>query len=183
MQLDNGQLSRAHPIAIMKYNDNPTIEDAWWDEIARLDCDAEDFDTASCAELADELDLFRLQALADPQFDDTLCEWDGYLVEHALMLALEQCCHEGVLLPMGQRELRVKTCPQEMRDHLGYFFGHCPAHVKHHLALMYWVLLRLDRARRTGSPEWRPETAPPRSPYHDTVFFRPPVLKYRNYAR
>ena len=176
-------VSRFAPSAIMKYNDSPTLEDAWWDEIDQFDCNAADFDTASCADLADELDLFRVQALADPNFDDTLYEWDCEIVEYSLWLPIEQCCHEGVLLPMGQREKRVKTCPQELRSHLSSFFENCPPHVKHHLALMYWVVVRIDRARRTGSPEWKPEKAPPRSPYHDTVFFRPPVLKYRNYAR
>ena len=176
-------VSRFAPSAIMKYNDNPTIEDAWWDELERFEYDPQDFDTASCAELADELEVFNIQALGDRNFLDSICEWDEVILEHSLWLPLEQSCHEGVLLPMGQRELRVKTCPQELRDCLGYFFGHCPAHVKHHLALMYWVVVRIDRARRTGSPEWKPEKAPPRSPYHDTVFFRPPVLKYRNYAR
>ena len=176
-------VSRPHPIAIMKFNDNPTIEDAWWDEVERFECDPEDFDTASCAELADELEVFNIQALADPNFLDTFCDWDEFVCEHTLWLPLEQCCHDGMLLPMGQRELRVKTCPIELRNWLGYFFGHCPVHVKHYLALTYWVVVRIERARRTGSPEWRPETAPPRSPYHDTVFFRPPVLTFRNYAR
>lgn len=166
----------------MKYNDNSTIEDAWLAEIDAVGFDEEDFRTAQCAELAVELDLFRIQALADPNFDDTLYEWDGYVVEHGLWLPLEQCCNDGVLLPMGQRELRVKTCPLEMRDRLGYFFGHCHAHVKHHLALMYWVVVRIDRARRTGSAEWRPETTPPRSLFHDTVFFRPPKLTVRKYT-
>ena len=87
-------VSRFAPSAIMKYNDNPTIEDAWWDEIDQFDCNAADFDTASCADLADELDLFRVQALADPNFDDTLYEWDCEIVEYSLWLPLEQCCHE-----------------------------------------------------------------------------------------
>ena len=167
----------------MKFNDNPTIEDAWRDELERFDCGPGDFDTASCAELADELEAFNIQALADPNFYDTLYEWDCFILEHSLWLSLEQCCNDGVLLPMGQRELRVKTCPREMLNQLAYFFSHCPAHVKHHLALMYWVVVRIDRARRTGSPEWRPDKASARSPYHDTVFFRPPVLTFRNYAR
>ena len=183
MRLDNGRLSQAHPFAIMKYNDNPTIEDAWWDELERFEWDLDDFQTAECAELADELEVFGLQALDDPNFYDSVFDWDDYILRHTLWLPLERCCHQSVLLPMGQRELRVKTCPQELRDSLGYFFGHCPAHVKHHLALTYWVVVRIERARRTGSPEWRPEKAPPRSPYHDTVFFRPPVLTFRNYAR
>lgn len=170
------------PFAIMKYNDHPTLEDAWLAEVEEFGFDDDDLRAAECADLADELDLFRIQALADPNFYDTLSEWDCYILEHSLWLPLEQCCNDGVLLPMGQRELRVKTCPQEMRDRLGYFFGHCPVHVKHHLALMYWVVVRIDRARRTGSAEWRPETAPPRSPFHDTVFFRPPKLTVRKYT-
>ena len=166
-----------------KFNDNPTIEDAWWAEVEEYGFDDEDFRTAACAELADELDLFRIQALADPNFHDTMYGWDCYIVEHSLWLPLEQCCNDGVLLPKGQRELRVKSCPLEIRGYLGYFFGHCPAHVKHSLALIYWVVVRIDRARRTGSPEWRPEKAPPRSAFHDTVFFRPPLITVRKYNR
>ena len=166
----------------MKYNDHTAVEDAWMAEVDLFGFDDEDFGTAECAELADELDLFRIQALTDDNFYDTMYEWDCYIVEHNLWLPLEQCCNDGVLLPMGQRELRVKTCPQGLRDRLGYFFGNCPAHVKHHLALIYWVVVRIDRARRTGSPEWRPETAPQRAHLHDTVFFRPSKLTVRKYT-
>ena len=166
----------------MKLNDREKLEDAWFAEVEEFGFDDEDFRTADCAELADELDLFRIQALADQNFHDIMYEWDCYIVEHSLWLTLEQCCNEGVLLPMGQRELRVKTCPPRLRNRLSYFFGNCPVHVKHHLALMYWVVVRIDRARRTGSAEWRPETASPRSPFHDTVFFRPPKLTVRKYT-
>jgi hypothetical protein len=158
------------------------LADAWWAELERFEFDENDFWTAKCAELADELDLYRIQALGDPNFEDSKYEWDCYIVEYDLWLALEQCCQDGVLLPMDQRALRVKTCPEKMLSPLRRFFQHCPVHVKHHLALMYYVVLRMDRARRTGSPEWRPETAPPRPPFHDTVFFRPPILTVRKYT-
>ena len=166
-----------------KFNDTPTLKDAWLDELELFEFDDGDLETAGCAELADELDLFRVQAESDDNFWDLVDFWDGCIWEHSLWLALEQCCHEGVLLPRGQRELRVQSCPKEIRDKLGYFLGRCPRHVMHFLALRYWVMVRIDRARRTGSPEWRPGKPPPRSPYHDTVFFRPPILKFRNYAR
>jgi hypothetical protein len=166
----------------MKFNDHPTIQDAWWDELERYEYDDYDFFTAKCAELADELDLFRVQALTDPDFHQLLDEWDEYILSKMLWLALEQCCHEGVLLPMGQRELRVKSCPEELLVSLRYFFGNCPNHIKHHLALRYWVVMRMERARRTGSPEWRPDTANPRSPFKDTVYFRPPKLTVRKYT-
>lgn len=166
-----------------KFNDAPTIEDAWWDELERYEHEDEDFVTAKCADLADKLYVYKMLADNDPSFQDEMEDWDTFIWKRILWLALEQCCHEGILLPKGQIELRVKTCPLEIRDSLGYFLGHCPAHVKHHLALRYWVVIRIERARRTGSPEWRPAKAPPRSPLHDTVFFRPPKVTYRNYSR
>lgn len=42
----------------MKYNDAPTIADAWRDEVERFEPIEEDFDLAESAELADELELF-----------------------------------------------------------------------------------------------------------------------------
>ena len=167
----------------MKYNEHPTIEDAWRDEVERFEWDDADFEIAECASLADELELYSIQASEDDEFLDKIDKWNGFIMEYQLWLALEQCCYQGVLLPMGQRELRVKTCPPDMLGHLSYFFSRCPAHVKHHIALTYWVVIRVDRARRTGNPDWRPERAPPRSQFHDTVFFRPPKLTFRKYAR
>ena len=41
------------------------------------------------------------------------------------------------------------------------FFKLCRAQVKHHLVLMHYVVVRIDRSRRTENPEWRPETAQP----------------------
>lgn len=82
----------------------------------------------------------------------------------------------------GKRTLRVQSCSAEMLRHLSWFFEVSPAHVKHQMALMYYVITRSERARRTGSPEWRPETAIPRSPLEDTVFFRPPMLTMRKYT-
>ena len=81
----------------MKYNDNPTVEDAWMVEVDLFGFDEEDFRTADCAKLADELDLFRIQALADDNFYDTMYEWDCYIVEHSLWLTLEQCCNAAML--------------------------------------------------------------------------------------
>lgn len=129
---------------------------AWWNELEQLECDSDDIDTVACAELPHELIAYKLMAEADPSFQNSLAEWDEYICEHHIWLPLEQCCHDGLLLPNGQIELRVLTCPNELRDKLGYFLGRCPAHVKHDLALRYWLLVRIDRARRTGSPDWRP---------------------------
>lgn len=156
------------------------MNDLWWAEIDRWMPDEDDFDNAGCAELAEELDLFRIQAEADPNFFNIWADWDAYVVEHTLWLPLEQCCAEGVLLPMGQRELRVQTCPPELLRSLRWFFELCPTHVKHYLALYYYVIGRMDRARRTGSPEWSPSTA--ERALEERTFFRPPKLTVRHYS-
>ena len=41
------------------------------------------------------------------------------------------------------------------------FFKLCRVLVKHHLVLMHYLVVRIDRSRRTENPEWRPETAQP----------------------
>ena len=104
-----------------------------------------------------------------------------YRVFPKLRLPLEQSCHEGMLLPTGQRAVRLRSCPESLLRPLRWFFEECPRHIKAHLALYNYVLVRLDRARRTGNPEWRPETALPAP--EEPVFFRPPKLTVRNYAR
>ena len=163
------------------FSKEPDISDAWLAEVERFEYDIEHFESAWCAELAEELDLFRVQALSDPNFDESYAEWDWFIIENEIWLPLEQSCHDGVLLPMDQRALRVTTCPLKLLKPLRRFFEVCPAHVKHHLALIYYLVVRMERAQRTGQGDWRPETAEPRSPFHDTVFFRPQRLVFRKY--
>lgn len=153
----------------------------WLDEAARFECDDDDLDTVECAELADELWHHRIMADEDPNFQEELSEWHDYIYEKDILLPLEQSCYQGVLLPTGQRAIRLESCPELMLSHLRWFFELCSSHVKSHLALRIYVLVRLDRARRTGDPDWRPETAP--SSEEESVFFRPAALKLRNCAR
>lgn len=153
----------------------------WLAEADRFEYDFDDWDVAVCAELADELWYHRVAAMEDPDFEDELSDWDIYIFEREIRLPLEQSCHEGVLLPTGQRAMRLRTCPEQMMRPLRWFFEECPRHVRAYLALYNWVLVRLDRARRTGNPDWRPETALPAP--EENAFFRPRVLTFRNYAR
>lgn len=163
------------------------LHQAWLDEIDdhsyRGHGDWEYESAVECAQLAEELDLFRIQANADPEFYDLMYEWDCYLVQNDGIVPLEQCCHDGVLLPPEQRFLRLRHCPEHVRRGINFFFANCPVHIQHHQALRQYLLVRMARAECTGSPDWRPETAPPRSVYRDNTFFRPQLLKVRNYAR
>lgn len=153
----------------------------WLAEAARFECNHDDWDVALCAELADELWYWQEVAEEDPDFGDELLEWDIFVFQKDIRLPLEQSCHQGVLLPSGQRAIRLRSCPDEMLNPLRWFFELCPRHVRVYIALYNWVLVRVDRARRTGNPDWHPETAMPAP--EERAFFRPPVLTFRNYAR
>lgn len=153
----------------------------WEAEEERCYVTDDEWRIAACAELADELWEYKLEAEEDPDFEDELLEWDIYVFQHSLRLALEQSCHEGVLLPIEQRAMRLVSCPETMMNGLRFFFAECPAHIQAYLALYNYVAVRLDRAKRTGDPEWRPETGLPAP--EERAFFRPQILRFRNYAR
>lgn len=137
---------------------------------------------ASCANLPEDLSDFSTEAEEDPDFKDDLEDWVNYVWEKGLWLALEQACDEaGVLLPYPNRGDRLKTCPEEWGHHLHFVFSECSDYVQAHLALYFFTLVRIERARRTGNPHWSPETAVPNPEEH--AFFTPPKLKFRNYAR
>lgn len=148
----------------------------------RFEYNGDDIRTVDeCAQLADELWHHAVMADEDPDFIDELVEWTDFVWEHGLMLPLEQSCHEGVLLPTDQRAVRLQSCPESLLRPLRWFFEECPRHVKSNIARDFYLLVRMERARRTGSPEWRPATAQPAE--EERAFFRPAVLTFRNYAR
>jgi hypothetical protein len=154
----------------------------WLAEAERFEYDDRDEATIECAELADELWHHEVMADEDPDYLDELDEWAEYVYSYDLMLPLEQSCHEGVLLPTGQRAIRLQSCPESLLRPLRWFFELCPGHVKSRIALNFYLLVRIDRSRRTGNPDWRPSSAEP-APDTDRAFFRPRLLKFRNYAR
>ncbi|MDP2165938.1 MAG: hypothetical protein Q8K21_17300 [Hydrogenophaga sp.] len=153
----------------------------WQEEAAEYEYSNEDLDTVECAELAEELALHEILAFEDDLYEVELAEWWAHVYEHELMLPLEQSCHEGVLLPVDQRAVRLESCPEEMLRPLRWFFELCPVHVKSRIALDAYLLIRMNRARRTGNPDWSPKTAQAKPEPH--AFFTAPKLKFRNYAR
>lgn len=121
--------------------------------------DGGDWDVAASAELPTELQHHALAAELDPGFEDAFSEWLDYLVdadEHTLMLAIEQSCNDGVLLPWGMRAVRLESLPAHTLARLHWLLGACPRHVLVHLVLYVYWLMRSERARRRGSPEWSP---------------------------
>lgn len=86
----------------------------WLAEVDRFQHDYDDWDVAMCANLPDELWFHALAAEEDPTFWEELVDWDGHLMERELRLPLEQSCHEGMLLPTGQRAVRLRSCPESL---------------------------------------------------------------------
>lgn len=153
----------------------------WVEESERYGFADGDDDTVACAELADELAWHEDLAGDDPEYHQDLVDWTDYVFDHDLMLPLEQSCYEGVLLPTDQRAIRLETCPETFLKPLRWFFELCPEHVKSRIALDFYLLIRIDRARRSGSPEWSPLKATANPEPH--AFFTAPRLSFRNYAR
>lgn len=153
----------------------------WLEETEKYECRDEDVDVVNCSELAEELAWHEDLALDDDGYNEDLCEWTEYVYQHDLMLPIEQSCYEGVLLPVEQRAIRLESCPESLLRPLRWFFELCPEHVKSRIALDFYLLIRIDRARRTGNPDWSPKAAQPKPEPH--AFFTPQVLKFRNYAR
>lgn len=126
-----------------------------WDaEMDRYEFTQDDLETVETAVLPDELALYEVMANDDPKFTELWCDWEEFIYENWLFLALEQSCHEGILLPTDQLAIRLQSCPEATLSKLRWFFELYPPHVKAHLALRWYHLKRIDRARRTGSPEW-----------------------------
>lgn len=153
---------------------------AWYSEADAIELSGDDFDTAYCAELPDELEHFTEEAERDDTFESEYEEWMGFLFqgENVVLLGLEQSAHEGALLPWDMRAVRLDGIPDEALSKLHFFWDHCPEHVAAHLTLLtYWVV-RLERVRRKGHATWScREPAPPAK--EESAFFRPPKLVFR----
>jgi hypothetical protein len=118
-----------------------------------------DWEVAAAAELPNELHHHVLTAELDPRFEDEFDEWLDYLIdadEHTLMLAIEQSCDDGMLLPWDMRAVRLDSLPADTLARLHWLLGACPRHVLVHLVLYVYWLTRSERARRRGSPVWWP---------------------------
>ncbi len=131
-----------------------------WDaeaEAMGLGLSSRDYDVADSAELPADLIGHAEAADLDPEFDELFAEWLAYAHDWpdcGLLLAVEQCCHQGMLLPRDMLERRLESLPTDVHAGLHKVLQDCPRHVLVHLVhYVYWVV-RSERARRRGSPDW-----------------------------
>jgi hypothetical protein len=153
----------------------------WIEEAERIYLDDELFEIAACADFPEELDDLwdTLDDIDD--YDEEMDSWLVFLFSNDLYLALEQSCYQGVLLPIDQRAIRLESCDEKMLSQLRWFFQYCPPLIQASLAVAIHTAVRVERVRRTGNPDWSPKKATPNPEPH--AFFRPPLVKYRDYGR
>lgn len=136
-----------------------------------------DYDVANAAQLPEEQWDLACDAADDEGFDQKFDEWFDYLFEGEdliLMLALEQSCSEGILLPWDMRAVRLATLPEARLAQLHWIFKSCPEHVLAYLAKSVYWIVRSERARRRGAPHWTPQMSkPPLDPSECVPAFKP----------
>ena len=137
----------------------PSSSDPWNFEADAIELLEGDFDVADAAELPAELSHHAIAASLDWTFEETFEEWFNYLWDpgrQEVLLALEQSCDEGILLPWEMRAVRLWTAPPEAIAALHWCWDRCPKHVSVALAHYVYWLVRAERSRRKGSPCWTP---------------------------
>jgi len=121
------------------------------------------FDTIGEAETHDFLanprndEAFEAAWASEGPWTDEADDWLSEVESAELQVAIEQCCHNGELLPVELRALRLQRFPHATQVQ-------CEAALKAlqempgsdaALELVYWWV-RIDRAQRTGCPDLDP---------------------------
>jgi hypothetical protein len=93
-------------------------------------------------------------ALEGPWTDEA-GEWLWEVERDELQVALEQCCHDGRLLPTELRALRLQRFPHEIQIRCEHAIRRLTTKATTALELVYWWV-RIERAQRTGCPDLDP---------------------------
>lgn len=160
------------PIQIMDDDDR----DPWLVEADTIALEWSDFDVAECAEPCDDDENC---AFGDLEFDELeeCREWLEALLEFpCALLALEQSCVEGRLLRWEMRAVRLSTAPDEALSLLHRMWDACSHGVRSALACYVYWLVRAERARRTGRPDWSPKDPLPPVERQSAFYKRRPLV-------
>jgi hypothetical protein len=123
----------------------------------------EDFECVGDAETHDFLTnpdcdeaLRAASSLAVPWDDEAQAWFDG-VEQESLQVAMEQCCHAGRLLPVEERALRLQRFTHLDQQRAEHMIDRLPLKSgSSALDLVCWWV-RIERAKRTGSPDMDPK--------------------------
>lgn len=118
-------------------------------------------DYVELAENASIMDDWRdeLHAAFADSDEDFLVSWEAYIHAKDLAIPLEQCCLDGAVLALEERNDRLLGCPVGLKAALDQFFLRAPLEIQEYLCLYFSSLVQIERNRRTGRPDW--EVEPP----------------------
>ena len=167
-----------------KFDLLPLHQKAWYVEHWNFQPQFHHHAAANCVDgLAEELADLQELAEEDEDFENLLYEWQAFVDECHLSILLEQSCDDGVMLPEEEIYLRVKDCPSEILASFETLLRHCPDYVLAYLAQHHYLIVRMNRAERTGKPDWRPSEGPFSDPYWEGLAWRKASFVARNDAR
>lgn len=140
----------------------PTLAElhkAWFVEAEAIEEDDDDRAVGLAADLPNEVDDVLCDIGLDPDFQAVWYEWDCFIFQRYLRLALERASEDGVLLGSDLRATRLQTCSQPMIDGLKVFLAECPEHVQVALISYNFHVVRSERMKRLGRIKWNPVAA------------------------
>jgi hypothetical protein len=173
--MESGARKEGHPVL------DEDRRDPWEVEAELIELNERDFDIAYSArwcgdDLEEEGDFtYTWDDLSGEDLEEFI-EWLDVLLENACsLLALEQSCYEGELLSWDMRAVRLASAPGPALRRLHLLWDSVSSEVRSALAFYVYWLVRADRARRTGKPDWSPRD--PMPPVTQQVAFR--ASRYR----
>ena len=143
--------------------------------------DDEICEITECVGLSDELDELWDDFDDIENYFEQWDYWAEYIFDHSLMLLIEQASYQGVLLEDDMRALRLESCHPDLLTPFNMMLRHCPRLIVALFVAKMSIAVRVERVQRTGNPDWSPLKAKPEP--EPRAFFRPPVLKFRDYSR
>ena len=141
----------------------PALRQMYFDRRFRWEPEDEFFETVGEAETWDFLanpdcdEALHAAGALDLEWSESAEDWFDEVVHEEFQVAVEQCCHNGELLPAEIRALRLQRFCHRDQVRTEFAIHRLPEdRGGSALALICWWV-RIARAKRTGSPDLDPE--------------------------
>jgi len=118
--------------------------------------EAEELAFFDSAYISDALEAAAATGMKYDYYGGEESDWFDRACWDEVAVALEQCCDAGRLLRPQLREARLRHFSLRQRFAVEAFLQEIPPKIaKRVLPFIYWAV-RIERAKRTGSPEFNP---------------------------
>jgi hypothetical protein len=105
-------------------------------------------------------DAWKAAMCLDLEWTEDARDWVENVVEEGLAVAVEQCCHDGHVLPCELRVLRLQRFEPSTASDAVQALARLPGDgAEAALTFLCWYV-RIERAKRTGHPDLDPARQP-----------------------